>query len=115
MKKIVLTVLALCLCATIAMAVSDVWKSSWTATADANKVLCYQRGLFHGVCVNRGELASTLKVYQSSTTSGVFLSTVAFIATSTATYPCSSYDVIISSMGYIKTGTADVTILYNCF
>jgi hypothetical protein len=115
MKKIVLTILALVYCSAAAIAVSSVWKSSWTATADENKTLCNNRGIFHGVCVNRGELASDLKVYQSSSTAGIFLSTVAWITTSTATFPCSSYDVIIPSMSYIKGGTADITILYDCF
>lgn len=107
---------------------ADVWLSSHTATADTTKNLCVAtnylvgtstlttggRGVFHGACVNSGVAASSLTVYNSSGTATAAVP-IAVIQTSTA-MPCSLYDVGVSSgLTYTTSGTADVTILYQCY
>lgn len=112
---------------------TDVWVASHTATADTTKNLCPgvpysvasssfafttytegNHGVFHGACVNGGVAATTLTVYNSSATAtGVI--PIAIIQTST-TMPCSLYDVAVSSgLTYTTSGTADISILYQCY
>lgn len=98
-------------------AANNVWLSSNTVTADTAQALCTQpnmtrRGIFHGACVNRGAVNSTVAIYNSSATAVVPIAT---IQTSTA-MPCSIYDVLASSgITYTTSSTADVTILYTCY
>ena len=95
----------------------DVWNSSTTATSSNSvNVLCTetQRGIFHGVCTNFGVAAASMTVVNSTfTTTGVKL--IGPISTFVADQ-CKYYDAAFpSGMGYYKTNTANVTILYQCY
>jgi hypothetical protein len=93
------------------------WISSNTATADSFLNLCEPSGgsgssircMFHGICINTSS-PGNLAIYNSS---GVVSNIIATVSTSSAV-PCNFYDVDVSSgLTYNKTGTADVTILFN--
>lgn len=113
MKKLLAIFAAITLPA-VAMAVSAVWTSSNTATADSTKALCTQgtqsRAVLHGACVNTG-VAGTLTLYNARSTAA---NPVAAINTANA--GCFYYDVVTSSgLVYTNSATGNVTILYNCF
>lgn len=111
MKRI-LAGLSLLFCVGTAYALSDVWKSSFTATADTNKNVCMDsRGILHGVIVS-SSAGGNFAVYASS---AVQSSTMTAINTgANGTY---YFDVQASTntgLTYNKTGTASVTLIYSC-
>lgn len=97
--------------------IGSIWISSNTATADTTQNLCKPkqgnttaRGLFHGARINTGG-AGTLTVYASSASA-----TSPIAAINTAAVASLDYDVIVSSgLTYSQTGTANITLLYQCY
>lgn len=115
MKKILIA-LSLIMAPMSAYAVTAVWVSSNTATADTTKNLCFPRSgigaraLFHGARINTGA-AGTLTIYASS---GTAASPIAAI--NTAALASLDYDVAVSTgLTYSQTGTANITLLYQCY
>jgi hypothetical protein len=116
MKRFILAVI-LSFVAGVSWAVSDVWQSTNTATADTAKSLCSNSGsifsrahaVVHNVCVNTGA-AGTFTIYNSS---AVAVNPVAAINTAAAI--CMEYDVSLSSgLSYTNSATANVTMTYIC-
>lgn len=99
-------------------AVEKIWKSSTTVTSTVSSVavLCTatQRGIFHGVCTDFGVAASSITVVNSTwTVTGV--KQIGPISTNVADQ-CKYYDTFfINGLGYSKTNTAGVTVLYDCY
>jgi hypothetical protein len=114
MRKFLLTGI-LCFAASSAMAFTNIYRSTHTATADPVKPLCTsggatRRGVLHTACVNTGT-AGTLTLYNSFSTA---VQTIAAINTANAL--CQTYDISTSSgLSYATTATADVTISYECY
>ena len=126
MKKVLAVVALLSVSTLLFAAGGNIWRSSNTAVADTTLNLCKgitqlvgtstittgNHGIFHGACVNRGLSGGTLAIYNSSASA---TSPIATISVSTP-MPCSVYDVGISSgLTYTNSGTADITILYQCW
>jgi hypothetical protein len=115
MKKIILTIGMVTLISSLALATEvAIWIASHTATADTTKQLCTgstpNHGIIHGVCVNTSG-AGTMTIYNSSYTAVNIMT-----ALTTTTTGCFYYDMFLSSgVVYSKTGTADSTILYQCY
>jgi len=123
MKKLLISAILLFI-STFGYAVSAVWISSYTATADTTQNLCINKnGLLHGIVVSSASATNggLVSIYASSATvdstmavvdttgrGSYFYDTVA-IATNTA----GSYDY--TGLTYSKVGTASVTILYYCY
>lgn len=117
MKKIVFAVLCIALAGSFVLA-DEVWRSSWTATADSLQNLCVnKRGFLHSVVVSSGSLAqANLAIYASSAT---VQNPITFIDTSSrGSYV---YDTIGTStftargLTYTTVGTSQITILYSCY
>ncbi|PWT87990.1 MAG: hypothetical protein C5B54_11365 [Acidobacteria bacterium] len=69
------------------------------------------RAVLHGICINTPATGS-VTVWNSSATQTNLLATYS----TTSAVPCNFYDVYITSGITInKNGTADVTLLYNCY
>lgn len=94
----------------------EVWRSSYTATADTTLNLCInKRGTLHSIVVSSAGVNSTISVFASSGT--VFSTMTVLDTTSKSVYP---YDVILATrtgLTYSTAGTtqAQLTILYNCY
>ena len=97
-----------------------VWMSSYTATADTSSFMCpgTKRAFLHSVMVTSAT-AGSFTVYNSSLTVSVGTATV----TSINPHTVGSYvfDIPIvsttsaGSFSYIKAGTAQMHILYDCY
>jgi hypothetical protein len=105
---------------------STIWLSSNVPTAVSTTTLCTPtnyvvsgttyteggHGVLHGVCVNTAA-AGNVQVFNSSATAANSITGLYSTATQV---PCNFYDVGISSgLSYDKNGTADITILYQCY
>lgn len=96
----------------------DVWKSSWTVTADTGQTLCNagRRSILHGVCITKSD-GGTLSLFNGRSAS-VVVSTFAVIqATSAISGGCQYFDVVASS-GITYTSSlagTSATILYDCY
>jgi hypothetical protein len=100
-----------------------IWLSSNTATAQSTSTLCGQyisngttttlHGVLHGVCVNTAA-AGNIQVFNSTYTS---MSNSLTGVYSTATQePCNFYDATApNGLMFLKVGTGDVSILYQCY
>lgn len=115
MRKII-AALSLVMIPSFLFAVPAVWVSSNTATADTTKNLCISRsgtsprGMFHGARVNTGS-AGTLTIYASSATASNPIAAI-----NTAAVASLDYDVAVSTgLTYSQTGTANITLLYQCY
>jgi hypothetical protein len=125
MKKI-LMVLAFLFWVRPAHAVANnVWLSSNTATVDSTQTLCGQylvgtstavyHGVLHEVIVSSAVALSTIQLYNSSWTVVGTTQTIGPIVTGTQTFPF-VYDVIFpNGLSYVKSGTSQVQILYQCY
>jgi hypothetical protein len=115
MKKYLIA-LSLFFIPVIAFATStQLWKSSFTTTADTTKNLCTnKKGIIHSVCVDSGTAAaSTFSIFASSATSANPIAVI-----DATTRGCLVYDVIASTptgLTYSNSSTANVTILYDCY
>jgi len=125
MKRLLLVAVAIFCLFELSYAINrEIWLSSNTQTADTFQQLCTQstwnsrRALVHGVCINNGVPGTTYSIWGSSpgvTAAALVTSTVAVINASTTT-ACQYYDVIISSgLFYSNSGTANVSLLYQCY
>lgn len=99
-------------------AMGDIWKSSYTATADTAQSLCAssgtgkRRGFLHGVCVDDGGPGSTISVYNAYATA---VNPVAIIFSTAAAGNCMNFDVEMSSgIVYTKSSGSNVTFTYAC-
>jgi hypothetical protein len=98
---------------------STVWLSSNTAVAVSTSTsLCQAepsgsfRGVLHGVCINTAA-AGSVQVFNSS---GTAANTITGVLNTGTQEPCNYYDVAIDSgIAVNKVGTADITILYQCY
>lgn len=119
MKRFLLAVSIMALSCPV-FAISNVFLSSNTATADTTKSLCASTvpGMFastnhavvHNACVNTGT-AGTLTLYNSNGTA-----IQPFAAIDTAAKGCQNFDVILSSgITYTNSATANITITYQCY
>lgn len=122
MKKILVFLASFLMFSNMAFAISgSVYYSSHTATADTTKSLCASTipGLFastnkailNGVCVNTGATTSSVTLYNSN---GTAFQTLALVDATTK--GCLTYNVILSSgITYTTAGSADVTLMYQCY
>lgn len=111
MKKILIAALIF---VSIPVMAAEIFRSSQTATADSAKALCTEgkRGYLYNVCVSSAIAATGITVYNSSFTTAV--QNTGFV--STASVGCYEYLVgYPSGLMYTKTGTANVTIAYDCY
>lgn len=122
MKKMLVILASFLMFSMPAFAISgNVYYSSHTATADTTKALCTSsipgifgstnKAIINSVCVNTGATTSSVTLYNSS---GTAVNTLAVVdATSKG---CLSYNVILSSgITYTTAGTADITMMYQCY
>lgn len=106
---------------------TQAWLSSNTSTADSLGTLCGQfligqttvpaQGAIHAINISSGVAGTTLQLYDSSftITSATSSLTIGPIMT-TAVTPSLFYDIVFRrGLCYVKTGTATVQILYQCF
>lgn len=123
MKKVLFTFSILSL-AGFAWAIPQVWRSSFTNTADTTKNLCgndngivtNRRGILHSVCVSSNTAGTdVITVYNSSASA---INPIAVIDGSSSEN-CYTFDVIATTvtkgLTYSKTGTSSVEILYDCY
>lgn len=122
MKKWILA-MVLCLWPFKAQAVqSTVWSSSNVAVNVSTAALCGQylvgtstvatHAIFHGVCINTSA-AGNVQVFASSFTA---VNSISGLYSTATQVPCNFYDAASpSGLSYNKNGTADVTILYQCY
>lgn len=118
MKKLLL-VLSLLSIPYLAFAIPQVYYSSFTATADTTQNICInKRGFLHSVVVSSGAIGSnTITVWASS---GTVNSTMTIINSSTqGSYifdaPALSTNTNHTGLTYSTVGSADITILYDCY
>lgn len=98
---------------------STIWLSSNTAVAVSTTNLCSQdigatgqRAVLHGVCINTAATGN-VQVFDSS---GTATKTVTGVFSTATQQPCNFYDVGMSSgISVNKQGTADISILYQCY
>lgn len=113
MKKILFAA-SLMLIPVFSMA-GEVWKSSNVATSHNFNALCTgnQRGFLHGICTDFGVASSSMTVYGSSWTT-----TAPYVIGPVSTFvadQCKYFDVNLGKgLGFQKTNTAVVTIMYEC-
>lgn len=114
MKRLLALIVGLFISTTL-YATQEVWKSSHTATVEANVNLCGQaKGLIHSVCVGRSDggtitLLDTRATFTSTSTISVLISTATNVS------GCVDFDVKTSSgLTYTTTGAQDVTFMYLC-
>lgn len=119
MKKILAGLFLMLVPISAFAAFGNVWRSSFTVTADTAKSLCSdinvgkRKGVLHSVCVGNGD-AGTVKLYNAYNTAANQVTVL--YSTAAAVSGCATYDIDMSS-GIVysnsQAGTS-VTILYQC-
>lgn len=118
MKKILFAIAILCAVSGSSRAADQVWKSSWTATADTGQTLCgaNRRGLLHSIEV--GTAAAGTITLLDSRGGTVAISTFGVLS-STAVMSSGphEYNVVASSGITYTNSTAgtNMTIFYQCY
>jgi len=94
----------------------EVWRSSFTQTADSNQSLCSKhRAILHSVCISSPTAAaSTLKVFLSTNTP------VQAASIDATQFGCLNFDTVVAStntnsLAYTNSSTANVFIEYECY
>jgi hypothetical protein len=105
---------------------STVWQSSNSAVAVSTINLCAgqtylvgtstytegNHGVLHGVCINTAA-AGNIQIFNSSATA---TNSITGVLNTGTIEPCNFYDVGVSSgLSVNRNGTADVTVLYQCY
>ena len=123
MKKLIL-VLGICFLfqSRVHALQTSVWLSSNVPTAVSTAAICGTyavlgttttlRGILHGICINTAGTGN-VQVFAST---GTATSSITGLYSTATQAPCNFYDVeSVNGLSYNKNGTADVTILYQCY
>jgi hypothetical protein len=104
---------------------TTVWSSSNTAVQQSTTALCGQyfyvggstqalHGILHGICINTAA-AGNVQVFASSFT-GLGTATITGSYSTATQAPCNFYDTVSGTgLSFNKNGTADISILYQCY
>lgn len=118
-KRFVFTVLVLFLAFEAVYAFqTTVWNSSNSAVNISTTALCTEtgatgiRGVLHGVCINTAA-AGSVQVFNSS---GSATNPITGVYSTATQVPCNFYDVAVTSnISVNHNGTADITVLFQCY